>query len=35
MVNGHLPSFPLATAKSLLLQDLENYQSSQRLNNND
>jgi hypothetical protein len=25
MVKGHLPYFPLATAQSLLLQDLEGY----------
>jgi hypothetical protein len=27
--------FPLAAAQSLLLKGLEDYQSSQRLNNND
>jgi hypothetical protein len=37
MLKGHLPFFALPAAQSLLLllQDLEGYQSSQRLNNND
>jgi hypothetical protein len=35
MVKGDLPYFPPAAAQSLLLQDLEGYQSSQCLNNND
>jgi hypothetical protein len=35
MVKEHLPYSPLAAAQSLLLEGLEDFRGSQRLNNND
>jgi hypothetical protein len=35
MVEGTCLDYPLAAAQSLLPEGLEDYQSSQRLNNND
>jgi hypothetical protein len=35
MVQDNCLALPLAVAQSLLLQDLEDYRRSQRLNNND